>query len=94
LKVSVAIALAERQEVVGLDLPGEPTVADAVSAAALGERFASLDLSACRYGLWGREVAAGMKLREGDRVEVLRPLLADPKESRRQRVARERGRGR
>jgi len=92
VKVSVAIALRDRQEVVGLDLPGQPTVADAVSAAVLGERFASLDLSACRYGVWGREVAREVKLREGDRVEVLRPLLADPKASRRQRVARERGR--
>jgi putative ubiquitin-RnfH superfamily antitoxin RatB of RatAB toxin-antitoxin module len=87
MKVSVAIALADRQEVVALELAGEPTIADAVAAARVPERFATFDLGACRFGLWGREVAAGTKLREGDRIELLRPLRADPKEARRDRVS-------
>ena len=91
MKVSVAIALADRQEVVPLELAGTPTVQDAIEAARVAERAAPTDLSGCRFGLWGREVAAGTKLREGDRVEVLRPLQADPKDARRKRVAAERG---
>ena len=91
MKVSVAVALPGRQEVVPLELAGEPTVIDAIAAAALPERFPALDVAACRYGLWGREVEASMKLREGDRVELLRPLEADPKDARRRRVAKARG---
>lgn len=94
MKLSVAIALAGGQEVVPLELQGEPTVAEAIAAAALATRFPAIDLSACRYGLWGREVAAGVKLREGDRVELLRPLQADPKESRRRRVSQARDKNR
>jgi len=94
VKLSVAIALAGRQDVVRLDLPGEPSVADAIAAAGVSVRFPALDLHACRFGLWGREVRAETVLREGDRVEVLRPLLADPKEARRKRVAAMRGKER
>jgi putative ubiquitin-RnfH superfamily antitoxin RatB of RatAB toxin-antitoxin module len=91
MKLSVVIALAEGQEVVDLELPGEPTVADAVSAARVAQRFAPLELSGCRFGLWGREAMAGTKLREGDRVELLRPLQADPKDARRKRATAARG---
>jgi putative ubiquitin-RnfH superfamily antitoxin RatB of RatAB toxin-antitoxin module len=91
VKVSVAIAWPHRQEVVSLDLEGEPTVADAVAAASAAACLAQADLAACGFGLWGREVAAGTKLREGDRVELLRPLQADPKDARRKRVAAGRG---
>jgi putative ubiquitin-RnfH superfamily antitoxin RatB of RatAB toxin-antitoxin module len=91
MKISVAVALRGRQEVIALDLEGEPSVAEAVAAARVPERFPEFDLASCRFALWGREVPAGRKLREGDRIELLRPLLADPKAARRERVARSRG---
>jgi hypothetical protein len=94
MRVSVAVALPARQEVVQLELSGSPSVADAVSAAGVSGRFPQLDLAACKFALWGREVSADTMLRDGDRVELLRPLQADPKESRRQRVAAARGKDR
>jgi putative ubiquitin-RnfH superfamily antitoxin RatB of RatAB toxin-antitoxin module len=91
VKVSVVIALPECQQVVSLDLEGEPTVADAVAAASSAACLAQADLASCGFGLWGREVAAGTKLREGDRVELLRPLQVDPKDARRKRIVAGRG---
>jgi putative ubiquitin-RnfH superfamily antitoxin RatB of RatAB toxin-antitoxin module len=87
VKVSVAIALAQRQEVVPLELQGAPTVADAVLAARDTQGLAALDPATVRFGLWGREVPGDTRLREGDRVELLRPLLADPRDARLKRVA-------
>jgi len=86
MKVSVAVALPGRQEVIELELPEGATVIDAVEAARVLERFPELDLASVRYGIWGelREPAAA--LREGDRVEVYRALVADPKQMRRARA--------
>ena len=86
MRVSVALALPGRQEVIALELAAGATVADALEAAALGARFPGEDLAALDVGVWGSRVARDARLREGDRVEVYRPLRADPKEMRRRRV--------
>ncbi len=86
IRVSVAVALPERQAVVELELAQGSTVADAVRAAALGERFPQLDVGALRFGIWSRPCDPGTRLREGDRVEAYRPLAADPKAARRRRA--------
>jgi putative ubiquitin-RnfH superfamily antitoxin RatB of RatAB toxin-antitoxin module len=86
MRVSVAIALKDRQEVIELELAPGATVEDAVSAAGIAARFPEVDLAAARYGIWSRAVAVTARLREGDRVEVYRPLNADPKDARRARV--------
>jgi len=49
------------------------------------ERHPGIDLSSSKIGVWGKLRVAGDLLRDGDRVEVYRPLLVDPKEARRQR---------
>lgn len=63
----------------------ETTVDDGVTIAAF---LAGLSPSAqgCPCGVWGRRVAEDYVLRAGDRVEIYRPLLADPKEARRRRA--------
>lgn len=86
MHVLVAIALPDHQEVVALELAPGATVADALAAAKVAERFASL--AQADTGLWGRRCARGTPLREGDRVEVYRPLQADAKALRRARAAR------
>jgi hypothetical protein len=87
MRVSVAIALPDRQEVIELDLSAGATVADAVAAAQLGGRFPGIDLAAMRTGIWSRAAKPSAALREGDRVELYRPLKADPKQMRRTRAA-------
>jgi putative ubiquitin-RnfH superfamily antitoxin RatB of RatAB toxin-antitoxin module len=86
MRVSVAVALASRQEVIDLDLAARATVADAIAAARLDERFPGVDFSAMRTGIWSRAAGAATRLREGDRVELYRPLEADPKDMRRTRA--------
>ena len=84
--VSVALALPQRQEVVELELPEGATVADAVAAARLHERFAGIDAAALETGVWSRPRPPGTVLRDGDRVELYRPLQADAKAQRRARA--------
>lgn len=67
-----------------LSLAEGATVGQAVAAAGLGEHEALVDLE--RLGVFGRRVAAGDLLRDGDRVEIYRPLAIDPKEARRRRA--------
>jgi uncharacterized protein len=68
-----------------LQLDGVPTVRDAIAASGLLESFPGLLAMAPTVGVWGRKTSLGHVLRDGDRVEVYRPLLVDPKVARRQR---------
>ena len=86
MRIEVAVAMPERQEVIELELAEGATVADALQAARVRERFPSLDWTGVDYGLWSRPCAVDRVLRDGDRVEVYRPLAADPKDQRRARA--------
>ena len=86
LRVSVAVALPGRQEVVELELAEGATVGHAIEAAALPARFPGLDVAALTLGVWSRPCELGTPLRDGDRVELYRPLQSDAKAQRRARV--------
>lgn len=89
--VEVVFALPERCWRVALRLPVGATVADALSAADLPSRIpGGLDLAELGLGMHGHALTTTAVLADGDRVELLRPLVADPKEARRRRSA---GRG-
>lgn len=68
-------------------LPSGSTVGDAIRACGLLNRCPEIDLSCNRVGIFGRLVPLDSPLRDGDRVEIYRPLNADPKEVRRRRAA-------
>jgi putative ubiquitin-RnfH superfamily antitoxin RatB of RatAB toxin-antitoxin module len=86
IRVTVAIALPGRQEVIAVELPDGGTVADAIAAARIAERFPGVDVAALKTGIWSREASPATRLRDSDRVEVYRPLKADPKAMRRSRA--------
>lgn len=86
MRILFAVALPGRQDVFALDLPEEATVAAAVAAADLATRYPGLALDQLQAGVWSRPVARDAVLREGDRVELYRPLVADAKASRRERA--------
>jgi uncharacterized protein len=77
MKVEVVQALPERAEVVSVQLPEGATVAQAVAASGL---------EGSAFGIFGKRVPPEHPLRDGDRVEVYRPLKLDPKEARRRRA--------
>jgi putative ubiquitin-RnfH superfamily antitoxin RatB of RatAB toxin-antitoxin module len=86
MRVTLAVALPGRQEVIELELAPGATAGDAIAAADLARRFPGADFGAMRTGVWSREGGAGTRLREGDRVELYRELKADPKDMRRRRA--------
>ena len=86
IRVSVALALPQRQEIIELELDDASTAADALDSCGLVARLPQGDLATMRVGIWSRPCAPETRLRDGDRVEVYRPLQADAKEMRRQRA--------
>jgi len=88
ITVSVVYALPERATEIELELPAGATVAEAIARSRIEERHPEVDLARAAVGLFGRRVRRDAVLADGDRVEIYRPLLADPKEARRRRAKR------
>ncbi len=86
IRVSVVLALRDRQPAIELRVDPGTTVAEALRRARAGRDWPCWP-SDYRLGIFGRLVPEDRRLADGDRIEVLRPLLDDPKEVRRRRVA-------
>jgi len=87
INVEVVYALAERQELVNVKLPEGATLAKAVEASGLLQKYPQIDLAKNKMGVFGKLSKLDAVLRDRDRVEIYRPLIADPKEVRKQRAA-------
>jgi putative ubiquitin-RnfH superfamily antitoxin RatB of RatAB toxin-antitoxin module len=92
ISVEVCYALAESAIVRVYRLTVPACVADALRAAAEDPAFAGVDLNASPVGIFGRSALPSSPLDEGDRVEIYRPLNADPKIARRTRAKESRQR--
>jgi len=88
LRIEVVYALPDAQHVLEVSLAPGATVADALAAAGVCERHPEIDLARQAVGIFGRRVRLDHPLQQGDRVEIYRALIADPKRSRRQRAAK------
>ena len=84
--VEVAYALPEKQYLQRVTLQQGATVEEAIRASGLLELRNDIDLSKNKVGIYSRPVKLADVLQDGDRVEIYRPLIADPKELRRQRA--------
>lgn len=84
--VEVVLATPERQVLLALHVPEGSSVADVIAASGIASHFPDLPLDEMPTGIWGKGVTRDNKVREGDRVELYRPLLTDPREARRQRA--------
>ncbi len=89
ISVEVAYATPERQKIVSLQVADRSAARKAVLASGLDADFNELDLHRCPIGVFGSVVADDYHLRAGDRVEIYRPLLNEPRAAR--RAAAERG---
>jgi uncharacterized protein len=92
IAVEVVYAASTRQSTKTLTLPAGSSVEQAIQASGLLEAFPEIDLSCQRVGIRGELVQLDDCLQGGERVEIYRPLLADPKEARRRRATAKRGR--
>ena len=88
ISVEVAYALPERQAIIQLDVPSGTTALEAARLSGITEKFEGIDLDNARLGIYAKVVSPSQVLRNGDRVEIYRPLIADPKEVRKERAAR------
>jgi uncharacterized protein len=86
MRVEVAYALPTEQVVIELVLPDGATVGEAILASGMLARFPEIDLTRTAVGIFGERATLDDTLKEGERVEIYRPLLADPKETRRRRA--------
>ena len=90
IEVEVVYAAVDRQLSLNFAVPSGTHVRDALRVSGIGEHFPELDLAHCAVGIFGKAVnnAEAHVLLAGDRIEIYRPLLADPKEVRRLRAAK------
>ncbi|MCM8596126.1 RnfH family protein [Accumulibacter sp.] len=87
LSIEVVYALPTKQPLVSLKLPQGSTVRQAIEASGLLQKYPEIDLAKNRLGVYAKLTKPDATLRDLDRVEIYRPLIADPKEVRRQRAA-------
>ena len=86
MQIEVAYASPERQAVVAFDLDEGTNLEAALRVAACHEDFAGLGVETLPAGIYGVPAPRSQVLRQGDRVELYRPLALDPKEARRRRA--------
>jgi len=88
IQVEVAYAMRGEQVLLRLEMEDGATARGAVERSGILQRFPQIDLARATLGIFGKIVAPDARLRDGDRVEIYRPLLTDPKDARRQRAQR------
>jgi putative ubiquitin-RnfH superfamily antitoxin RatB of RatAB toxin-antitoxin module len=88
IEVEVAYALPEKQKIYGLLVENGTSALEAVKQSAILKDFGDIDLDSAKMGVFGQSIKAPAKhiLQAGERVEVYRPLIADPKAARRKRA--------
>ena len=85
--VEVAYALPHEQVIIPVSVAPEITANDAIAASKILTKYPEIDLNMNKIGLFGKLTKLNTPLRNLDRVEIYRPLIADPKEMRRKRAA-------
>jgi hypothetical protein len=90
--VEVAYALPDKQAILALQVIPGTTVIEAAGQSGITDKFEGIDLENAKFGIFGSVVSPQQVLQAGERVEIYRPLIADPKEVRKARAARARER--
>lgn len=86
MNVGVCYADSDRQLWLRMEVPDSSSVEEAIRHSGILERFPEIDLSEQKVGIFGKLVKLDSPLKEGDRIEIYRPITADPKTVRRRRI--------
>ncbi len=86
IQVQVCYATALREYFREVAVPVGTTIEQAIARSGVLDDIPGIDLATQPVGLYGKKKALDTVLRKGDRIEIYRPLVADPKESRRKRA--------
>ncbi len=87
IMVEVAYALPHQQLIIPVHMPPGSSAEAAIQASGMLQKFPEIDLKVNQIGIFGKLTRLDAPLRNLDRVEIYRPLIADPKEVRKQRAA-------
>jgi len=87
ISVEVVYALPQKQEILTVKLPSGASARQAVEASGVLQKYPEIDLAKNKLGVFAKLTKPDAPLRDRDRVEIYRPLIADPKEVRKQRAA-------
>ena len=87
ISVEVVYATPEQQTVIPLQVSVGTTLVQAIALSGIGLRHPEIDLGTQAVGVFGELATLERVLRDGERIEIYRPLLADPKQARRRRAA-------
>jgi len=87
IEIELCYGLRDRQVLLKLTVPAGTTIEQAIERSEINSQFPGMDIHADQVGIFSQKKAMDTVLRSGDRVEIYRPLIADPKEVRRQRAA-------
>lgn len=87
ITVEVAFALPERQQIIALEVEQGATAFDAAQQSGIVKAFPEIDLTEAKMGIFGKAIKPKTyEMQAGDRVEIYRALIADPKEARKKRA--------
>lgn len=87
ITIEVAFAKPGEQFLEQIHVPADTTIELAIHQSGVLERFPEIDLSSNKVGVFGKAATLKSTLHDGDRIEIYRPLIADPKEARKKRAA-------
>jgi putative ubiquitin-RnfH superfamily antitoxin RatB of RatAB toxin-antitoxin module len=86
IKIELVYALPDEQFLLSIEVPNGTTIAEAIKLSGILDKHPEIDLEKGKFGIFGKLSKTDTVLREKDRVEIYRPLIADPKEVRRKRA--------
>ena len=89
--VEVAYALPNKQSLVSIEVEEGTTIKEAIEASGVLDTYDQIDLTRDKVGIFSKFATLDTVLREKDRVEIYRPLIADPKKVRKERAAKGKG---
>ncbi|MBE0439679.1 MAG: RnfH family protein [Gammaproteobacteria bacterium] len=90
ITIEVAYALPTEQVILSLEVPEDCTVEEAIKRSGILEQFSQIDITTDKVGIFGKMCKLNTTMHDKDRIEIYRKLIADPKESRRQKAEMER----
>lgn len=91
IQVEVVYAAPDKQMILSVNVPAGTTAQEAAEQSGIARKFPEIDVATNPMGIFGNQIKPAHVLREGDRVELYRPLIGDPKEIRRRRAKKSRG---
>lgn len=94
INVEVVFALPTTATCLSIEVPQGTTVEQAVIQSGIIQKRPEIDATSLTLGVWNRTVKANYELKDGDRIEIYRPLIADPKDARRKRAEKAKEEGR